>query len=289
MCSSSFRTDQLKILDFLSLMAIHPSEAYGRLEGIADSRLEHFWVRSPKYRSYNLDAVAAGLHALLGVRLDQFLNEPALESIEERVRQRMQSLPDNAPFSKSLNGDFALARLCYAACRALRPQQIVETGVCYGVTTAFLLQSLQENGSGQLNSIDLPPLGKKAHDFVGVLVPDELRARWTLHRGTSRMLLPRVLKRIGSVNIFIHDSLHTWRNIRRELDAVTPYLSGPALVLSDDIDANPAFRDWVERVHPAFWSVLEQETKSSLLGIAAFPESGSNRSQEKMESVTGSI
>ena len=279
----------MKIIDFLFLIATHPSEAYGRLEGIADSRLEHFWVRSPKYRSYDLDAVADGLHALLGVRLNEFLYEPALENIEQSVRKRMAALPDSAPFSKSLNGDFSLARLCYAACRALRPQQIVETGVCYGVTTAFLLQSLRENGTGHLNSIDLPPLGNKAHDFVGALVPDELRPRWILHRGTSRMLLPRVLKQIGTVNIFIHDSLHTWRNIRRELDVITPYLSGPALVLSDDIDANPAFRDWVDRVHPAFWTVLEQEAKSSLLGIAAFPHSQAGRNQENLDSLPGSI
>ena len=278
----------MKILDFLSLLATRPSEAYGRIEGIADSRLEHLWVRPPKYRPSHTASIYEGLRDTLGLQLDEFLNEPALANIEEVVRKCMEALPEDAPFPKSLNGDFSLARLCYAACRALRPRYVVETGVCYGVTTAFFLQSLQENGIGELHSIDLPPLGRNARDFVGTLVPAELRTRWKLHRGTSRVLLPRVLKQIGSLNFFLHDSLHTCRNIRRELEIVTPYLSGPALVLSDDIDGNPAFSEWTEKVSPPFSAILEQSSKSSLLGIAAFPNPPLSLSKEAVLYFSGS-
>jgi hypothetical protein len=280
--------NKLKILDFLSLLATHPSEAYGRLEGIADSRLERLWVKPQRYRSSSIDSIHKGLQETLGISLDEFLNEPALARIEDCVRKRLENLPDDSPFPMTLNGDFSLARLSYAACRALRPRQVVETGVCYGVTTAFLLQALQGNGTGTLHSIDLPPLGRKAHDFVGTLVPIDLRARWVLHRGTSRILLPRILKQIGAVDFFIHDSLHTCRNIRRELAIVTPYLSGPALVLSDDIDGNPAFREWVDRVRPPFWTVLEQASKSSLLGVAAFPSVRTGPTEDTASSLSGS-
>lgn len=281
--------NKLKILDFLFLLATRPAEAYGRVEGIADSRLERFWVRPQKYRSSPIESVHEGLRETLGVSLDEFLNESALARIEDCVRKSLENLPDHSPFPISLNGDFSLARLSYAACRALRPRQVVETGVCYGVTTAFLLQALRENGAGTLHSIDLPPLGRKAHDFVGTLVPYDLRARWVLHRGTSRILLPRVLKQVGIVDFFIHDSLHTCRNIRRELASVTPYLSGPALVLSDDIDGNPAFREWVDRVLPPFWTVLDQPSKSSLLGVAAFPSARTGPAEKTMSSFSGSI
>lgn len=272
----------------MSLLVTRPSEAYGRLEGIADSRLEHLWTRPPKYGSFDAASIYEQLHDAMGLRLDEFLNEPALANIEEFVRKRLEALPEDAPFPRSLNGDFSLARLCYAACRALRPLQVVETGVCYGVTTAFFLQSLEENGIGELQSIDLPPLGRKASDYVGTLVPTYLRARWKLHRGTSRMLLPRVLKQIGTVNFFLHDSLHTWRNIRRELGMVTPHLSAPALVLSDDIDGNSAFSEWVEKVRPPFWTVVEQSSKSSLLGVAAFPRPRNTVNVETVSSFSDS-
>jgi hypothetical protein len=278
----------LKIIDFLSLLATRPSEAYGRIEGIADSRLEHLWVKPPKYRPSHAASIYEGLLDTLGLRVDEFSNESALANIEEVVREAMEAIPEDAPFPRSLNGDFSLARLCYACCRALRPRHIVETGVCYGVTTAFFLQALQENGIGELHSIDLPPLGRNARDFVGTLVPTDLRARWNLHRGTSRVLLPRVLKQIGTVNFFLHDSLHTCRNIRRELEMVTPYLSGQALVLSDDIDGNRAFSEWAEKVKPPFSGIIEQSSKSSLLGIAAFPSQPLSPRKETVHSFSGS-
>lgn len=274
----------MKILDFLYLLANRPLEAYGRLEGIADSRLERLWVLPPKYRSTPPHFIYQGLFEALGLQLNDFWNEPALASIEQVVHERMKALPDDAPFSRALNGDFFLARLCYVACRALRPRQVVETGVCYGVTTAFLLQALQENGVGELHSIDLPPLGRSARDFVGILVPAGLRARWNLYRGTSRMVLPQVLKKIGNLNFFLHDSLHTCRNIRRELEMITPYLFGPAVVLSDDIEGNPAFNEWVEKVRPPFWTVAEQSSKSTLLGIAAFPSPSSSLRKDTVRS-----
>ena len=73
------------------------------------------------------------------------------------------------------NGSPALARLCYAVVRAMRPQVVVETGVCYGVTSSFTLGALEENGSGMLYSIDLPLLAKEADHYHGCLVPQHLR------------------------------------------------------------------------------------------------------------------
>ena len=44
----------------------------------------------------------------------------------------------------------------YGLVRGLGPRVAVETGVCNGVSTAFLLLALERNGSGELHSIDLP-------------------------------------------------------------------------------------------------------------------------------------
>jgi predicted O-methyltransferase YrrM len=44
----------------------------------------------------------------------------------------------------------------YALLRELRPDVAVETGVCNGVSTAFLLLALDRNAHGALHSIDLP-------------------------------------------------------------------------------------------------------------------------------------
>lgn len=237
-----------------------------------DSGWERLWTKAPSYEISGLQSVSDQLRQRFGLAIQDFFAEPALSRIQDHVADELARLPHDAPFPRSMNGDFALARLCYALCRAARPLRLVETGVCYGVTTAFILQALKENEQGSLFSIDLPPLGKGADDFVGKLVPQGLRSRWTLRRGTSRSLLPELLTEVDRVDFFLHDSLHSYRNMRRELMALISYLSPTAMVLSDDIERNCAFAEWVSRAKPAYWAVLPQHNKPSLLGMAIFSE-----------------
>jgi hypothetical protein len=263
----------MKSFDFLRLLLNSPRDAYGRLEGIADSRLERFSNKGADYETVDLKSVSEKLCDFSDLPVHKFLNEPPLAEIEGQVQYGLEHLPENAPFHRSLNGDFALARLCYALCRALRPSLVVETGVCYGVTSAFFLHALSQNGKGVLHSIDLPPLGRNAGEFVGKIVPEGIRSRWTLHRGASKTVLPRLLRNVGPVDFFIHDSLHTYRNMRRELSTITPHLAPTALVLSDDIECNSAFREWTEKEKPSYWAVLRESSKDSLLGLALFRDS----------------
>ncbi|MGQ9581876.1 MAG: hypothetical protein ACUVT8_13200 [Armatimonadota bacterium] len=105
-----------------------------------------------------------------------------LEEIEAEVRERIDELEQVVlPFTTRHHGDFGLAKVCYAACRLLKRKVVVETGVAYGVTTAFTLRALQVNGEGVLHGIDLPPLGENADAYVGYLVSEPLRDRWMLH------------------------------------------------------------------------------------------------------------
>jgi predicted O-methyltransferase YrrM len=179
----------------------------------------------------------------------------------------MESLPKTAPFGAFHNGDRVLGELCYAATRVLRPKTIVETGVCYGVTSAHLLAGLEANGFGHLHSIDLPPLGKNGDDYVGWLVPEELRKRWILYRGTSRKMLSPLLKKTGTVNLFVHDSLHTHRNMKREFAAIWPRLSPGGMVIADDIDGNTAFQEFSRRHDVVFQAAVREVGKDSLAGI----------------------
>lgn len=163
-----------------------------------------------------------------------------------------------------------LARTCYAFCRALKLQVVLETGVAYGVTSAFILKALEVNNGGLLHSVDLPPLGHNADKFVGILIPEALKHRWRLHRGISKRVLSRLLPQLAQVDVFVHDSLHTYRNMQRELQLVTPYLARPAVVIADDVDGNLAFLEWVNSTCPAFWAILREVEKKSLFGVSVF-------------------
>jgi len=203
--------------------------------------------------------------------VEQVLAEKSIQRLEETIQAQTASADGKGPFDFHHNGDFSLARTVYAACRVLSPSVVLETGVAYGVTTAFALQALAVNNKGALLSIDLPPLGKSADSHVGRLIPRKLRERWTLCRGNVKRALCPSLALVGDVDVFVHDSLHTYQNMTFELRAVWPHLRPGALVIADDVGLNEAFHDFAREVRPSFHGVMKEERKDALFGILAKP------------------
>lgn len=146
-----------------------------------------------------------------------------------------------ASFAGFNDGDTALVRAIWCLTRHLMPQQVVETGVAHGFTSRFILEALARNGVGRLSSIDRPPLDPETRARVGIAVPSELRSRWELLAGSSRQCLPDLLGRLGTIDLFVHDSLHTERNVRFELDRAWGALRPGGAMVIDDIDSNGGF------------------------------------------------
>jgi Methyltransferase domain len=144
------------------------------------------------------------------------------------------------------DGDAGLVRAIWCLTRHLRPQHVVETGVAHGVTSRFILEALERNGEGHLWSIDLPPLERDWRKQVGIAVNDRLASRWSYIKGPSRLRLSKVLAQFGHLGLFVHDSLHSERNVRFELDRAWPHLRPGGAVVVDDIDANWGFRSFTE-------------------------------------------
>ena len=139
--------------------------------------------------------------------------------------------------------------LQYAVIRALQPKIVIETGVANGISSAYILLALQANGGGTLYSIGLDdpeyfPVGKS----IGWIVPQEFRSKWKLLIGDSRAILPGLLDELGSTDIFIHDSLHTYEHMFWEFRQAYPHLRSGGLLLSDDAKWNPAFADFAHEI-----------------------------------------
>lgn len=148
------------------------------------------------------------------------------------------------------DGDSALAEAAWCAVRHLRPENVLETGVARGITSRILLEAIERNGAGSLVSIDLPhPFDASLHGQTGAAVPARLRGRWHYVRGSSRTRLAGVLRRTGSVDLFIHDSLHTTRNTSFELERVWRALRPGGVVIVDDANMNEGFSRFLS-AHP---------------------------------------
>ncbi len=124
------------------------------------------------------------------------------------------------PFPIYYNADISLGMLCYALTRSLKPKMIIETGVGYGITSSLMLLSLEKNSCGKLISIDLHPLSDAQGNFVGIGIPEYLRHRWRLHRGSSRRLLKSIISEETEVNVFVHDSANVYTLQKWEFSTV---------------------------------------------------------------------
>ncbi|BBL80002.1 hypothetical protein RxyAA322_18560 [Rubrobacter xylanophilus] len=220
------------------------------------------------YETVGWERALRDLESLCGRKVGPVLRERALLETEVGVRRLLREIRGEDPFLQRWAADSLLARACYLLCRLLRPAVVLETGVAYGVSSAFLLAALEENGHGELHSVDLPPLRPRAGHFWGIAVPEEFRGRWTLHRGSSRRVLPGLLAELGEVDLFLHDSLHTLRNMRFEFGAVWPRLRPGGAVLADDVERNAAFGELLER-QPALWRVVADREREPLHGPPA--------------------
>lgn len=180
-------------------------------------------------------------------------------SFQKTIEERWNSVRGEplALFGQDSASDhLPFGRLLYCCVRLLKPRIVVDTGVLDGFSSAFILKGLHDNGRGHLCSIDLPAYDDieassskmrfgalpKGHE-PGWIIPDILRGRWTLRKGPSSTLLPPWLEELNRIDMFFHDSLHTYQNMLWEYITVWPHLNEGGLLASDDVFWNPAF--WV--------------------------------------------
>ena len=190
------------------------------------------------------------LHESLGIRWprDEALEFQDLwqQVIGELQAKGIRAGPES--FQWWNDGDAGLVRAIWYLTRHLKPRNVVETGVAHGVTSRFILEALKRNGDGHLWSIDLPPLDRFWRQQIGAAVGDGHSDRWTYIKGSSRRRLPELLHKLGQIDLFIHDSLHSERNVRFELDRAWPTLGPKSALVVDDVDANWGFRSFTQTV-----------------------------------------
>lgn len=165
------------------------------------------------------------------------------------------------------DADEALASAMWCAVRHLHPVTVLETGVARGVTSRMVLEAITLNDDGHLWSIDLPYLfDRSLHSQTAVAVPHKCRERWTYVRGSSRRRLRPLVSELGQVDVFLHDSLHTVRNMLFEMETVWPRLRPGGLMFIDDVDKS-AFRDFVHKVRPEQSMVFRSADGPWMFGV----------------------
>ena len=145
------------------------------------------------------------------------------------------------------NSELTPLVMLYYIVRTEKPQVIIETGVWTGKTSWAILQALNHNESGHLISIDL---GEKIStgsnlptNQIGGFIPQKLRQKWTLKLGDAKVLLPNLLEEIESIDIFYHDSDHSYEHMKFEFTSALRKLKNKGIICSDDINMNSAWNE----------------------------------------------
>lgn len=163
------------------------------------------------------------------------------------------------------------ALFLYWVVRKLNPKVVVQTGVCNGLSSAFMMLALAKNGSdGTLHVVDMPPVydstdanwkveGKVYGVTIpegktsGWLVPDAYSDRFEVLNGDAKDLLPGLLKKLGTCDMFYHDSDHTYDHMMFEFEESKKYLKSSGVIVSDDISWNASLWDFADQYHvPAY-------------------------------------
>jgi hypothetical protein len=151
----------------------------------------------------------------------------------------------------------------YALARLLRPKHVVEVGVSSGVSSAYLLQALAENGRGTLHSVDLPSRPRKPGNggataswslppgrSSGWAVPFPLRPRWDLRLGDKAEVVPLLARELRSIELVVYDVPHNEADLTREFSYLDPRMPSGAVAI---VDHGPggglcaALRGWARR------------------------------------------
>lgn len=233
-----------KLLHLVRLLFGSPLEFADRISTLVEARLSAGPGDQGFYQAISAEDGEARLVRELGADFALYLGEVERSGLEEAISVRLAKVKGMC-IPEIYDADRTLARWCYAITRVRKPKIVVETGVSHGITSAYILSALQANGAGRLFSIDLPPLGADSTIEVGCAVPDDLKSRWQLQLGTSRRLLPEVLRRQAPIDLFIHDSLHTLRTMDWEIRTASAALGAGGVLIADDIESNVAFRNWL--------------------------------------------
>jgi predicted O-methyltransferase YrrM len=169
----------------------------------------------------------------------------------------------------SSNSDFGgmgHAQLLYDISQSLDAKICIETGVAYGWSSEAILRHLSIN-NGYLYSIDMPMIGQADYELIGFVVSEKNQPHWKLFREPDRNGLLKAIKLAntrGGVDLVHYDSDKSYYGRSWSQPIIYKSLRKGGYFISDDIEDNLAFKEFVEENNYKFFVV---EFQNKYVGI----------------------
>jgi predicted O-methyltransferase YrrM len=164
---------------------------------------------------------------------EKYLREYRESDFRKEFLTKAETLAKRGKTSEGSSSAFDCETL-YLVVRACKPLVAVETGVLYGAFSSHVLEAMDRNGDGRLISLDLPSAieGDLPKNFF---VREEHRPYQRMVLGDTKSTLLGVLEEEGEVDLFNHDSLHTFDHMMWEYLTAHSFLSSRGVLTSHDV------------------------------------------------------
>jgi len=195
----------------------------------------------------------------LALKINNFVKENEFNKVfldyEERLKRVKLVYPENFSI------DYDEAKILYMLTLYIKPKIFLETGVADGTSSFFILSALKRNSFGKLISVDIK-------NDVGAIVPKSLKSNWDLKilEGNLRNSFENLVLSIPKIDIFLHDSNHSYSWQSFEYNTVFNKIDKNGLLVSDDIDHSCAFIDFYRKLKSNY-EMLNFVTDRKVLGI----------------------
>lgn len=198
--------------------------------------------------------------------------ESLIAADKELPKQMLRYLPESKTlFKKTIanqkhitntrwNAEQHLFSLLYALVCVKKPNLVVETGVANGISTNAIMNALENSkSSGALHSFDVLSETSKAYKGNG---------NWQFHllnAAKTHNQLKSEVQHLTKPAVWLHDSNHGYRWQKFEYLLAMKSLKKGGILISDDIDASPAWAELAGGVFRKSYIIFDSR---KFIGIA---------------------
>ena len=158
----------------------------------------------------------------------------------------IKEIEEKINISESNFGGQGHVDLLFGLCERLKVKKVLETGVAYGWSSQAILNSISKR-DGKLISVDMPMIKQTDYHLIGVAVSKENYTYWDLIREPDKYGLNKAIKRHKSNLDLVHyDSDKSYYGRKWSQGLIWKHIKKGGLFISDDVEDNSAFREFVE-------------------------------------------
>jgi hypothetical protein len=137
----------------------------------------------------------------------------------------------------------------YHITKKVNAKKIIETGVAYGWSSLAILLAIKDEPGAKLISNDMPYIKLNNDDYVGCVIPDDLKIKWELQRLPDISGIPMAIKKFnGNIDLCHYDSDKSYTGRMFAYPLLWKALEKNGIFISDDIQDNIAFNQFAETV-----------------------------------------